>query len=162
MPYNDSLYVKLLHDQPWHDYDDFIALLDALNRVQYGVKALRTEGLAAIQGIRVNKRFGVNDRFGEFAMAVQPSFPAIAAPLSNIRSALDLETRSAEVRGNDSGEKVAAKKQISFDDGKKAFYENLKQLWSYVDGSRHPNELEKFGIFTRNGFEGTYNLTWAA
>lgn len=160
MSYNDSLYILLLHSQDWYDLDDYMAMLNALNRVNFGIKASRTEGLAALNGVRVNKRFGVNERFHEYSMQVQPSHASILAPMSNIRSALDLETRTAEVRGETQESKAARSKDISFNDAKKSFSENLKLLWSYVDGSRPPNELEKVGIFTRAGFEGTYNLYW--
>lgn len=162
MSYSDSLYMLLLHSQDWYDLDDFIAMLNALNRVQFGVKASRTEGLAAVNAVRVNKRFGVNERFHESSIQVQPSHAALNAPLANIRSALDVETRSVEVRGDPTDAKVANRSQTNYNDAKKSFWENVKLLYSYVDGSRPPNELEKVGIFTRAGFEGTYNFVWTA
>lgn len=150
----------LLHSQDWYDLDDFIAMLNALNRVQFGIKASRVEGLAAVNGVRVNKRFGINERFHEFHIQVQPSHSAILAPLNNIRSALDIETRSAEVRGDVQDSKVVKSRDTSFSDAKKSFSENLKLLWSYFDGARGPHDLEKVGVFTRAGFEGTYNFVW--
>lgn len=160
MSYNDALYILVLHSQDWYDLDDFISMLNALNRVNFGIKASRTEGLAAVNGVRVNKRFAVNERFHEYSMQVQPSHPALLAPLMNIRSTLDLETRAAEVRGDVQEQKTGKYKETNFNDAKKSFSENLKLLWSYVDGTRPPHDLEKVGIFTRTGFEGTYNLVW--
>lgn len=159
MSYSPAHQVGLLHSGTWVDLNDFRALLHTLTSVSgsFSIKAERQRALQAIINVPSNPRFALDRRFGEFSISINMHHPYMAERFSTMVAALDIETRSTEVHGDKSGVQ-----RVSVNDAKQAFVNSLKAVNAVINNANGFNTAkgECQGLFTRDTFEGNYNLVW--